>query len=99
MKNGGLQQENGLKYAVPKIWSIFNHKYIISDEHRQHVYLMLWFGYCLANKNCHSQYQGFIDIWVTYIMPHIINKVGNVELKKKHYDYLPRQSMYRYYGY
>lgn len=82
------------KYAAPKLWSIFNHKYITSGEHKQFVYLMLRLGYCLANKTGHSQYQAFIDIWVTYIMPHIINNVGYFELKKKHYDYVPRQYIF-----
>ena len=78
------------KYAIPKKWNIFNHKCIISEEHRRIVIYMLWIGQCLANKSCNHQYQAFIDIWIMNIMPDIIKKVGMLEYKKKNYDYISR---------
>jgi len=85
------------KYALPQIWSIFNHKCIVSDDHRYTVIYMLWVGNYIADKLCYLQYQGFIDIWITYIMPHIINPVGDIEHKKRHYDYIPNRVNYLYF--
>ena len=76
------------KYALPQMWSIFNHNNIISKKHRNTVIYMLWVGYYLANKIDSLQYQGFIDIWIMYIMPLIVDKVGKFTVNKKFYNYI-----------
>ena len=59
------------EYATPKLWNITTHKLTINYIKNKNIKYLLWLG-----KFFGIEKKILNDIWIFYIMPHIIGKVG-----------------------
>ena len=71
-------------YATKQLWNISLNKTITNIGLQKYVVYVLWLGKQFSNNINHA----ISDLWITNIMPHIIDKIGpDIITRKNSYNY------------